>query len=516
MEAAVLEIRELIDTVTAARAAQKEKQRAFGEIVRRFQDLAFGCAYALLGDFHLAEDAAQESFLAAWRNLDQLRKPEAFPGWFKRIVISQCSRFTRGRKLDTLALEDITHLPCLEPDPGAQVEQNEKRRRVLAAIQALPPNERMVTSLFYIGDYSQNEIAAFLEVPVTTIKKRLYDARQKLRTTMLDIVKDTLHEKRPSRDERFASTVTLFNEALESLVAKLKQDRYILAAILYGSLSYDEVWEKSDIDMVLIGTDEKRPQRENFRDFYMVENGVNIHATLMPRSKFKALLEGALHGSFTHSWFSKSTLLFSHDDTIRDYYENIGHVGARDREWQLLKAGIGVIYTLAKAEKWFYVKRDLSYSFLWIMYCVNNLAQIETLLHQEVIAREVIHQALRHNPAFFNALYTDLIHQQKDEKAIETALRKINAYLEEKIHLLYRPILDYLAEAGGARSTTDLDTYFTKKVQTHSLATAYEWLADKGVIQKVSTPLRLTEKSRVLMEEAAYYYDGEVTEEGTV
>jgi DNA-directed RNA polymerase specialized sigma24 family protein len=74
------EVGRLIATATAARAARSEKDRAFGAIVRRFQDLAFGYAYALLGDFHLAEDAAQEAFITAWRHLDQLRTPEAFPG----------------------------------------------------------------------------------------------------------------------------------------------------------------------------------------------------------------------------------------------------------------------------------------------------------------------------------------------------------------------------------------------------------------------------------------------------
>jgi len=77
----------LIASATAARTAHAEKGAAFGQIVRRFQDMAFACAYAVLGDFYLAEDAAQESFITAWRSLDQLRKPEAFPGWFKRIVL---------------------------------------------------------------------------------------------------------------------------------------------------------------------------------------------------------------------------------------------------------------------------------------------------------------------------------------------------------------------------------------------------------------------------------------------
>ena len=59
---------------------------AYAEIVRRFQDMAAGYAYALLGDFHFAEDAAQEAFLQAYLDLEKLAEPAAFPGWFRRIV----------------------------------------------------------------------------------------------------------------------------------------------------------------------------------------------------------------------------------------------------------------------------------------------------------------------------------------------------------------------------------------------------------------------------------------------
>src|SRR5712692_2486366 len=228
------DITELISRATAARLARVEKGQAFGEIVRRYQDLAFACAYAVLGDFHLSEDAAQEAFLAAWRNLDELRQPGAFPGWLKRIVFSQCSRLTRSKRVATVALEVAGEMATGELDPLAAYTEQERRDEVLRAIRDLPEHERMVTALFYVGDYSQNEIAAFLEVPLTTVKKRLFAARQKLRDRLqegvLDMVRDTLHETRPSRDERFAETVALFNEALESFVARVKRDRYIVAA----------------------------------------------------------------------------------------------------------------------------------------------------------------------------------------------------------------------------------------------------------------------------------------------
>src|SRR5215213_3348725 len=115
------EIGILIARATAARAARAEKSHAFGEIVRRFQDLAFACAFATLGDFHLAEDAAQEAFLTAWRSLDQLRQPEAFPGWLKRVVLTQCGRLTRGKQLDLVGLDALLDLPAPSGaggDPG--------------------------------------------------------------------------------------------------------------------------------------------------------------------------------------------------------------------------------------------------------------------------------------------------------------------------------------------------------------------------------------------------------------
>jgi hypothetical protein len=274
--------------------------------------------------------------------------------------------------------------------------------------------------------------------------------------------------------------------------------------MLFGSLSHDTVWKKSDIDIILVGRDE-RPTR----DFYLVENGVNIHAILYSRSKFKQLIEGTLQGSFKHSAFELSTLLYTTDDTIRAYYQDVRHVGARDAQLRLLSAGSGALYTLAKAEKWLYTRKDVAYSFLWIMCLIQNLATIEVLLKGEVTSREVIPQALKINPAFFKQVYLDLVNQPKDEAVIQRTLDLINAYIDERVRALFGPVLDYLKQEGGTRTTSELDTYFAKQVQEPSLSGVYEWLAFKGIIQKVPSPVRLHPKSQVTVDEAAYYYDGE-------
>jgi predicted nucleotidyltransferase len=211
-----------------------------------------------------------------------------------------------------------------------------------------------------------------------------------------------------------ADTKTRYQAALDCLVSKLQQDRYVLAAILCGSLSHDEVWEKSDIDLLLVGRDERKPVRE----YCLVEDDINIHALMFSRGEFRRRLEGALQSSFFHSYFSKSTLLFTHDETLREYYEDARRVGGRDRDLQLMQAGGIAFAVLAKAEKWYHVKHDLPYSFLYLCRVVMELATIETLLHDEVPGREVIQQALRHNPDFFRAVYTEFVDVPKTEETV--------------------------------------------------------------------------------------------------
>jgi len=304
-------------------------------------------------------------------------------------------------------------------------------------------------------------------------------------------------------DTRKAAVRQRYEEALESFVARVKQDRYIVAAILFGSLAYDDVWEKSDIDMLLIVRDDKADDR-----FYtLVENGISIHTNLVTRSKFKATFERALQGTWAQSVLARSTLLFSTDETLQAYYENVRHVGSRDREMQMLTALNPVLSLLTKAEKWLVVKNDPIYSFLYMMNLITFLANVEVLWHADVPGREVIQQAITYNPEFFIPLYTDLAQQPKDAEVMRQAIQKIYGYIEEKQEVLFRPILNYLSEAGSVRSSTEIGEYFQKRLGS-GITLICEWLAERGVIQKVATPLRLTEKSRVTMDETAYYYDG--------
>jgi RNA polymerase sigma factor (sigma-70 family) len=202
------EIGALIRVARSPDCALADRHEAFSKLVLRFQDMAFGCAHAVLGDFYLAEDAAQEAFITAWQRLYQLKQPDAFPGWFRRIVLTQCNRMMRGKRLIFVPLDTGEKVASTASDPHVAAEKLELVDRVLAEIKGLPEHERMVTTLFYVNDYSQLEISAFLELPVSTIGKRLFSARQRLRERMLEMFKDNLRKRRPSRDKVFADEVS--------------------------------------------------------------------------------------------------------------------------------------------------------------------------------------------------------------------------------------------------------------------------------------------------------------------
>src|SRR6188508_2186426 len=192
-----------------------------------------------------------------------------------------------------------------------------------------------------------------------------------------------------------------FSAALEALVPQLKGDRTILAALLGGSLSHDRVWEKSDIDLLLITVDDKLAGHSYIS---LNADGVNVHALLMQRAAFRTLAEGAVHQSFMHSFLAKSRVLFTHDDSITDLCARLQKIGERDTSLALLGAGTAVLPCLYKARKFLVTRGDLDYTALWILYAATPLAQVEVISARRLVDREVIPQALLLNPAFFKAV----------------------------------------------------------------------------------------------------------------
>ncbi len=195
---------DVAELVVSSRLSDPE---AFAELVRRYQDMAVGYAVSVLGDFHLAQDASQEAFLEAYQRLDQLREPAAFGGWLRRMVFKRCDRITRRKRPPMVNLDAAAAVPDPADAAHDHAETLDMRRQVLDAIRSLPPAVGETTLLYYFGQRNQREIAAFLEVPVGTVKRRLHEGRKLLEGRLMNLAEDALQTRRPSRDRRFEETV---------------------------------------------------------------------------------------------------------------------------------------------------------------------------------------------------------------------------------------------------------------------------------------------------------------------
>jgi uncharacterized protein len=294
-----------------------------------------------------------------------------------------------------------------------------------------------------------------------------------------------------------------FTAALDALVEDIKQDRSILAVILCGSLSHDTVWEKSDIDLVLVTIDDKKVEPG---DAALYADGVNVHALLMPRAQFRQTVEGSATNSVIHSFLAKGRLLYTHDPSIADLCAHLTAIGDRDSQFYLLHAATIALSCIHKAHKWMVTRGDLEYASLWILYAATPLAQIEIVSRGLLADREVIPQATTLNPGFFDTIYVKLLNAKKTKATVQAALDAVDAYVATRANRLFGPIEDYLREAGEARAASEIEAHFTRNFNIGGVTTACEYLADQGRIGKASIGVRLTKRSTVSVQELAFFY----------
>jgi predicted nucleotidyltransferase len=290
----------------------------------------------------------------------------------------------------------------------------------------------------------------------------------------------------------------------------VKKDRSILAAILCGSLSHDTVWAKSDIDLALVTIDDKKLERSHLS---LLAGDVNVHAFLMPRAEFRKSVEGAVRNSFMHSLLAKGRLLYTHDETIAALCDLLHEIGERDTRLQLLVSATQALPFIDKAHKWFLTRGDLDYTALWILYAATPLARIEVLGARLLADREVIPQAMKLNPAFFQTIYTEMLNSKKTRKNVQAALDAIDAYVAKRAPVLFEAVLEHLREVGEARSATEIESHFKRNFNVDSVSLACEYLAEQGLIEKVGTPVQLTKMSNVMVQELAFIHLGEAPDD---
>jgi len=161
--------------------ARSGDQHAFETLVRTRLDAVYRTAYAILGDHADAQDATQEAFVAAWRNLGSLRDPDRFDAWFGRILTNACRMSLRHRR-DARAHDG--ELPDDVPDPAYLNVPATSSDRFHRAFERIPVEQRALLVGRHLDDRSIPDLAAELGVPEGTVKSRLFTARVALRRAL--------------------------------------------------------------------------------------------------------------------------------------------------------------------------------------------------------------------------------------------------------------------------------------------------------------------------------------------
>ena len=163
-------------------------QSAFTQLVKKYQRSVHALAWRKIGDFHIAEEVTQDTFLQVYKKLGTLKDPHRFEGWLYRIAARQCHAWLRKKRMQTQSLEE-TDIDLIEKTTYSQYIAEEQAKAATEAqrnivhklLGRLRESERTVVTLHYFGEMTCEEISRFLGVSASTVKSRLRRARLRLK-----------------------------------------------------------------------------------------------------------------------------------------------------------------------------------------------------------------------------------------------------------------------------------------------------------------------------------------------
>ena len=288
-----------------------------------------------------------------------------------------------------------------------------------------------------------------------------------------------------------------YDAAVESFVDKVRGDPNVIAVIVYGSVAQGTVWEKSDIDMKVIVRDQKLDNTH----YGLYEDDLLLNVDVEPRSVLKRYMERAVAGGIDHSFGATSRIVYTTDESLYDYLEDLKKIGQRDLDRALFWMAGGVAANMEKIRKWIEVKRDLDYARLYVMYAANCIAQMDVCSRYTVPTREAILQSAAANPPLMDKFFYQPLAAPMSAEALYALLDEMAQYLAG-----HRDALIRAAEAcfgdGEMKTGTQISRFYQTSI--HAIDYILDYLCDLGYLTRVSQTIRLTPKSRPSVEEMAY------------
>jgi uncharacterized protein len=310
-----------------------------------------------------------------------------------------------------------------------------------------------------------------------------------------------------------AEKVARFKAALNQLVERVAEDRYVLAVVLVGSLSTKTIWQRESLGLWIIeadGVSRRLPSDGKDERIFriLVENGIDIHAEVIPRSRFKQMVEGASRTAFSCNFFALREIVYSKDPSIASWFKKANSVATKDQERELLTFSTWTIHAHRHARKRLDIKGDLDLAAQETLGAAHSIAHTEIIRRGQVWEKDVIYRAIEGAPDLFQTIYLDVLAKRKNKRVLSKALDAIDGYLDEHYRAHLKPLLAYLKKENRLVPLSEMSDHFAfSQLYPWHLESACEWLERKGLLQKLSAPFKLTKRSTERVEEPAYLLD---------
>jgi hypothetical protein len=307
--------------------------------------------------------------------------------------------------------------------------------------------------------------------------------------------------------------VARFEAALNQLIERIAEDRYVLAIVLVGSLSTETIWQRESLGLWIIeadGVSRRLPSDGNDERVFriLVENGINIHAEVIPRSRFKKMVEGASRTAFSCSFFARREIVYSKDPSIESWFKKANSIATKDQERELLTFSTWTIHAHRHARKRLDIKGDLELAAQETLGAAHSVAHTEIIRRGQVWEQDVIYRAIEGAPALFQTIYLDVLSKRKNRRVLSKALDAIDGYLDKHFQAHLKPLLGFLKKQNRVVPLSEMSDHFAfSQLYPWHLESACEWLEGKGLLQKLSAPFKLTKRSQDRVEEPAYFLD---------
>ncbi len=168
--------------------AQKGNVDAFTDLVNAHQNSVYNLCYRMLGDPYEAEDAAQETFLRAYKAMKSFDRKRSFTTWLLSIAAHYCIDLLRKKRLKITRIEDTPYLEIQDPGPSPEISltDSEQQKRIRSLLKVLSETDRAIVIMFYWYEFSYGEIAETLKLSTSAVKSRIHRARGQMAKSWIE------------------------------------------------------------------------------------------------------------------------------------------------------------------------------------------------------------------------------------------------------------------------------------------------------------------------------------------